>query len=166
MILGMSVGVFTLVHVIISLVALVAGIVVLGQMLGDGYSRMWTGLFLATTVLTSATGFLFHSKSFGPPHIVGSISLVVLLAAIVALYVRKLEGVWRGIYVVTAILALYLNAFVAVVQAFDKLPALHALAPKGTEPPFGAAQLATLIFFIVMGWFAFKRFRPSPAAIA
>lgn len=166
MILGMSVGTFTLVHVIISLIGLGAGVVVLGQMLGDGYSKMWTGLFLATTVLTSATGFLFHSKSFGPPHVVGAISLVVLLAAIVALYVRHLQGVWRGIYVVTAILALYLNAFVAVVQAFDKIPALHALAPKGSEPPFGVAQLTVLILFIVMGWFAFRRFRPSPAAIA
>lgn len=166
MILGMSVGMFTLVHVIISVIGLIAGVVVLGQMLGDGYSKMWTGLFLAATVLTSATGFLFHSKGFGPPHVVGAISLIVLLAAILALYVRKLQGAWRGIYVVTAVLALYLNAFVAVVQAFDKAPALHALAPKGNEPPFGAAQLVVLIFFAIMGYFAFRRFRPSASAIA
>ncbi len=119
-----------------------------------------TALFLITTVLTSVTGFFFHSKAIGPPHIVGVVSLVVLAIALLAIYVRNLVGVWRPVYIVTAVIALYLNCFVGVVQAFDKLPALHALAPKGTEPPFAAAQGATLLLFVILGYLAVRKYRP------
>ena len=166
MILGMSVGVFTTVHVIISLIAILAGLVVLAEMLGGAFSKPWTGLFLAATIATSATGFLFHSKSFGPPHILGVLSLIALAGAVFALYGRKLAGGWRAVYVVCAVLALYFNAFVGVVQAFQKLPPLHTLAPTQTEAPFAVAQAATLILFIVLGALAFRRFHPTLVAVA
>ena len=161
MILGLSVGAFTTLHVIISLLAIVAGFVVVVLMLAGRMARAVTALFLATSILTDVTGYFFHSKSFGPPHIVGAISLVVLAIALVALYGRKLAGAWRGTWVVTAVIALYLNVFVLVVQAFGKLPALHALAPNGTEPPFAVAQGLTLVLFVVLGVQAFRRFRPQ-----
>jgi hypothetical protein len=166
MILGMSVGAFTTLHVIISLIAILAGLVALFAMIANRRLNGVTALFLLTTVLTSVTGFFFHSKAIGPPHIVGVISLVVLAIALWALYGRKLVGVWRPVYVVTAVLALYLNCFVAVVQAFDKIPALHALAPKGTEPPFAAAQGATLLLFIVLGYLATRAYRPGSGPMA
>ena len=166
MILGMSVGAFTTLHVIISLIAILAGLVVLFAMIANRRLNGVTALFLLTTVLTSVTGFFFHSKAIGPPHIVGAISLVVLAIALWALYGGKLVGVWRPVYVVTAVLALYLNCFVGVVQAFDKIPALHALAPKGTEPPFAAAQGATLLLFIVLGYLAVRAYRPGPGPMA
>jgi hypothetical protein len=166
MILGMSVGAFTTLHVIISLIAILAGLVALFAMIANRRLNGVTALFLFTTVLTSVTGFFFHSKAIGPPHIVGVISLVVLAIALWALYGRKLVGVWRPVYVVTAVLALYLNCFVGVVQAFDKIPALHALAPKGTEPPFAAAQGATLLLFIVLGYLAMRAYRLGSAPMA
>src|SRR5579862_7934332 len=133
MILGMSTAAFTTLHVIISLIAIASGIVVvLGMCQGDRLPR-WTALFLVTTVLTSATGFLFHSASFGPPHVIGALSLVILAVAIVALYVNHLASAARWIYILSAILALWLNVFVGVVQAFQKVPALHALAPTQKE---------------------------------
>jgi len=162
MILGMSVGAFTTLHVAISLIAILAGLVVLIAMIGNRRLDGVTALFLAATILTSATGFFFHSKAVGPPHIVGVISLVVLAISLLALYGRKLAGIWRPVYVVTALVALYLNCFVGVVQAFDKVPALHALAPKGTEPPFGAAQAATLLVFVILGYLAVRTYRPAP----
>src|SRR6202521_6188450 len=121
MILGMSTATFTAVHVVLSLIGIVAGVVVLLGMLGGKRLDGLTAVFLASTVLTSATGFLFHSASFGPPHVVGIISLVVLAIAILALYVYRLAGAWRWIYIVSAVLALYLNVFVGVVQAFQKI---------------------------------------------
>jgi hypothetical protein len=166
MILGMSVGMFTLLHVIISLIGIASGAVVLFAMIGDRSSRGWTALFLATTALTSATGFLFHSASFGPPHVIGVISLVLLAVALLALYGQQLAGIWRPVYVVCAVTALYLNVFVGVVQAFQKIPALNALAPKGSEPPFLAVQLVVLIGFIVFGYLAVRRFHPARGALA
>jgi hypothetical protein len=160
MILGLSVPAFTTLHVAISLIAIAVGLIVLAQMLANAYSKPLTAIFLVFTVLTSVTGFFFHSKAIGPPHIVGIVSLVVLVVSLFALYGRKLTGVWRATYVITAVLALYLNCFVLVVQAFGKIPALHALAPKGSEPPFGIAQGLTLIAFVVLGWLAVKRFKP------
>jgi hypothetical protein len=165
MILGMSVGAFTTLHVIISLIGILAGLVALFAMIANRRLNGVTALFLLTTVLTSVTGFFFHSKAIGPPHIVGVISLVVLAIALWALYGRKLVGVWRTAYVVTAALALYLNCFVAVAQAFDKIPALHALAPKGTEPAFAAAQGATLVLFIVLGYLAMRAYRRGSASM-
>src|SRR5690349_12834985 len=125
MIVGLSVAAFTLLHVIISLVAIAAGVVVVAAMVSGTASRSWTALFLATTILTSVTGFMFPSTSFGPPHVVGLISLVVLAVAVFALYLKRLSGLWRPAYIVTTIAALYLNVFVGVVQAFQKIPFLQ-----------------------------------------
>jgi len=164
MILGMSTSTFTTVHVIISLIGIFSGAVVLLGWLGGKSSGGWTALFLASTVLTSVTGFFFHSASFGPPHVVGVISLVVLAAAISARYVFHLAGFWRWVHIVGATLALYLNVFVAVVQSFQKLPFLQPLAPTQSEPPFLIAQIAVLAIFIVLGFLALKRFHPPAGA--
>jgi hypothetical protein len=162
MIIGMSVHAFTVLHTIISLIGIVSGLIWLVALLG-GRDSAWTSLFLLTTVLTSVTGFMFHSTSFGPPQIVGVISLVVLAIAIAARYLGHSAGAWRWIYVVTAVLALYLNVFVGVAQSFDKIPALHALAPTATETPFKVAQLIVLLIFVWLGLRALKSFRPVAA---
>jgi hypothetical protein len=162
MILGLSVAAYTTLHVIISVVAILSGLIVVLAMDGNRRLDGLTAIFLVTTVLTSLGGFLFHSKMIGPPHILGVISLIDLAIALWALYVGKLAGVWRPTYAVTATIALYLNFFVLVVQAFDKVPALHALAPTGKEPPFAAAQGVVLIAFIVVGVLAVRRYRPAP----
>jgi hypothetical protein len=166
MILGMSTATFTLLHVIISLLGIASGLVVLVGMLSGRPLNRWNGFFLLTTIATSVTGFMFHSKSFGPPHVVGVISLVVLAVALFALYSRHLSGSWRRIYAACAVLALYLNVFVGVVQAFQKIPFLHALAPNGSEPPFAIAQGVVLIIFVALGIAAAKRFRPTAQTIA
>ena len=160
MILGMSVSAFTTLHVIISLIGIVTGIVVVLGMLGGRTLGGWTAIFLATTVLTSATGFLFPFTKLLPSHVLGIISLVVLAAAVLALYVFRLDGPWRWIYVAGAVLALYLNAFVAVVQAFQKLAFLQPLAPTQAEAPFIVAQVAVLAIFAALGVLAVKRFHP------
>ena len=126
----------------------------------------WIAIFLATTVLTSLTGYLFPFMRLLPSHIVGAISLVALAVAIYARYARHMNGAWRSIYVVTAVLALYLNSFVAVVQVFEKVPAAHALAPKQKEPPFLIVQGAALVFFVVLGIAAVIKFRPGVALAA
>lgn len=164
MILGMSVALFTQLHVIISLIGIAAGVIVAFGLVTNRRFSQWTALFLVTTILTSVTGFLFHSKAIGPPHVVGAISLVVLAVATYARYARHLTGAWRGACVVTALLALYLNAFVGVVQAFQKLPALHQLAPNGSEPPFAIAQLVLLAAFVLLGYRSLRRFHPPAAA--
>jgi hypothetical protein len=155
MILGLSTSTFTSVHVTLSLIGIVSGVIVLYGMVRATTLDGWTALFLATTVLTSVTAFFFPSTSFGPAHVVGALSLVVLAAAIVALYFFRLAGPWRWIYIVGAVLALYLNVFVAVVQAFQKLP---PLAPTQSEPPFLIAQLVVMAICIVLGVAAVKRF--------
>lgn len=161
MILGMSLALFTTVHVVISLVGIFTGLVVLFALMGGKSLPIWTAFFLLTTILTSLTGFLFPITKIGPPLILGIVSLVVLAVALLALYRFRLAGRWRWIYVVTAVLALYLNVFVAVVQTFLKLPFFNALAPTQAEPPFQAAQLLVLLAFIVMGTVAVRRFRPG-----
>jgi hypothetical protein len=166
MILGMSTATFTLFHVVLSLIAIVAGLVVIGAMVRAKQAEAWTAFFLATTVATSATGSLFHSTAIGPPHIVGAISLVILAAAIVALYQFRLRGAARWIYVLGAVVALYLNVFVGVVQAFQKVPVFRALAPTQTEPPFLVAQLLVLAAFVGLGVIATKRFHPVAGLIA
>ena len=163
MILRMSIETFTLVHVILSLIGIAAGLVVLGGMLGSKRLEGWTAVFLATTILTSVTGFLFPFTRIGPPHVFGAISLPVLGLALVALYGRRLQGAWRWLYVVGALVALYLNVFVGVVQAFLKLPFLTALAPTQSEPPFVIVQLLVLAVFVVLGFRAVSRFRPTPS---
>jgi len=144
--------------VALSLIGIVSGIIVLHGLVGARKLEGWTALFLATTALTSVTAFFFPSASFGPPQVIGVISLAVLAAAIVALYVFRLAGPWRWIFIVGAVLALYLNVFVAVVRAFQKLPPLAALAPTQSEPPFLIAQLVVMAIFIVLGVVAVKRF--------
>jgi hypothetical protein len=166
MILGMSIATFTLVHVVLSLVGIFAGLVVVFGMLGSKKLDGWTALFLATTVLTSVTGFFFPFDKILPSHIVGLISLVVLAIAILALYALHLAGPWRWIYVVSAMLALYLNVFVGVVQAFQKLPLLASLAPTQSEPPFLIAQAIVLVIFVGLGIAAVRSFHPPTDALA
>jgi hypothetical protein len=166
MILGLSFATFTLVHVIISLAGIATGIVVLLGML-RGYMRSgWTAIFLATTLLTSLTGFLFPITVFTPALGTGVLSTIILTIALLALYVFHLEGAWRPIYVVTAVAALYLNVFVAVVQAFQKLGPLQELAPTQSEPPFLAAQGLVLALCAIAGFIALKTFRPARPALA
>jgi len=166
MILGMSTASFTLFHVILSLVGIGSGLVVAVGMLAAKRLDGWTALFLATTVLTSVTGFLFHSAHFGPPHVIGLLSLLLLVLAILARYSYQMAGSWRWVYVATAMLSLYFNVFVGVVQAFQKLPLLQPLAPTGTEPPFAIAQGLVLVAFAVWTVFALKRFYPARDAPA
>ena len=162
MTLGMSLATFTLVHVLISLVGIVSGLLVFYGLLTGRRMDGGTALFLTTTVLTSATGYGFPFTHLLPSHIVGAISLVAVAIAIFARYSRHLAGGWRKTYVISAAIALYLNVFVLVVQLFEKVPALHALAPTQKEPPFAIAQLLVMLLFIVLTVFAVKRFRAQP----
>ncbi len=161
MVLGMSLSAFTLLHVVISLIGIGSGLVVLFGMLSGKRLDGWTALFLLTTALTSVTGFFFPFTHLLPSHKVGIISMVVLAIAVLARYAMHLAGAWRSIYVLAAVLALYLNVFVLVVQSFLKVSALHALAPTGTEPPFLVAQLVVLVIFIGLTIFAVKKFRTA-----
>jgi len=163
MILGMTLSTFTQVHVVISLVGIGSGFIVVYGLLAGKRFDGGTAIFLVTTVLTSATGFLFPVEHLLPSHVVGIISLVVLAVAILARYARHLNGAWRPIYVICAVLALYLNVFVLVVQSFLKVPAVHALAPTQKEPPFLVAQLFVMAIFIVLGILAVKKFRGATA---
>lgn len=155
-----------LIHVVISLVGIGSGFVILFGLLAGKRLERWTSLFLTTTVLTSVTGFFLPAHKILPSHVVGAISLVVLALAIYARYGRQLVGGWRSTFVVTATLALYLNVFVLVVQSFMKIPALKALAPTQSEPPFAIAQGFLLLLFIVLGTLAVKKFRIPPVHIA
>jgi hypothetical protein len=164
MVFGISLAAYTQIHVVISLIAIVSGLVVLLGMIGGKRLNALTILFLVTTALTSITGFGFPFEKLLPAHIIGGISLVVLAVAILARYKFGLSGAWRWIWVVTASLALYFNVFVLVVQGFLKVPALNALAPTQKEPPFAIAQLLVLIIFALLTALAVKRFRVENAA--
>ena len=166
MIFGMTLSTFTTVHVVLSLVGIFSGFVVLIGLLGGKRLDGLTALFLVSTVSTSVTGFLFPVDHFLPSHGVGIISLVVLAVAILARYAFHLAGAWRWIYVVGAVVALYLNVFVLIAQAFLKVPALKAMAPTQSEPPFLIAQLVVMALFIALGIAAAKRFRNQLAAAA
>ena len=148
-----------LIHVAISLVGIVTGLIVMFGLLTAKRLEGWTRLFLGTTIATSVTGFFFPFNGLTPGIIVGIISLVLLAVAVFARYARHLAGAWRWIYVVTAMVALYLNVFVLIAQLFQKVPALTALAPTQTEAPFAVAQLLTLGLFLVSTIFAATRFR-------
>ena len=161
MILWMSTSTFTTVHVVLSLIGIAAGLVVLLGMLTARKSDVWVGLFLLTTILTTLTGFLFPITKFTPALGVGLISLVVLAATVLGYYFYHLEGQWRLIYVVCAIVALYFNVFVAVVQAFDKFAFLKALAPTQTSPLFIVTHVIVLAIFVVLGLQAVKKFQPE-----
>jgi hypothetical protein len=159
MIFGMTT--FTQVHVALSLIGIFAGFVVAFGLLTAKRLDLWTAFFLISTVATSVTGFFFPFHGFTPAIGVGIVSLVVLAVAIFARYTRKLTGAWRWIYVVTAMIALYLNVFVLIVQLFQKVPALKALAPTQSETPFLVAQLVAFALFVVLTIFAAIRFRNS-----
>jgi hypothetical protein len=164
MILGMSTAAFTQFHVLLSLIGIAAGFIVAIAMLGANRLPAVMALFLLTTLATSVTGFMFHFASFGPPEIVGVISLVVLSVAIFALYAFRLAGSWRWIYVAAAVCALYLNVFVGVVQAFQKVPFFRALAPTQTELPFVVTQGVVLIAFVALGIAAARKYHPAGVA--
>jgi hypothetical protein len=163
MMLGMPAAAFTLLHVIISLVGIATGAVCVFGLLKGRLERGWTALFLTFTALTDLTGYLFHPFAGTPAEIVGFISLAALLLATFALYSKRLSGHWRVAYLACALFALYLNCFVAVIQAFGKIEALKALAPTQKEPPFLIAQAALLLVFLMLGWFTTRRFHPVPA---
>ena len=167
MILGMSLSMFVTVHVIISLIGIVAGIIVMFGLLGSNRMPGLTAIFLLFTILTSATGFLIPpllTETLLPSHVIGILSLVLLAIACIALYGMEVSGAWRWIYVVTAMISLYLNIFVLIIQAFLKVPALHALAPSvpPSEPPFAVVQGIVLVFFIIVIIGAVRRYRPTP----
>ncbi len=157
---------FTILHVGISLAAIASGFVVLFGMIGDKRLEGWTAFFLATTVATSVTGFGFPIKGITPGIVFGIISLAVLAPVIFARYPGHLAGIWRGVYVIGAVVAFFLNFVVLIVQSFQKVPALNALAPKGNEPPILAVQVVSLVAFLVLGTLAFKRFRGAPITLA
>jgi hypothetical protein len=158
---GISTATFVQVHVFISLIGIAAGLVVLYGLLTALPLRGWTAVFLATTALTSITGFPLPPFGFDPPRMVGVISLILLAMAAAALYVFNLAGAWRWIYICGAVAALYLNVFVAVVQSFQKLPFLQALAPTQSELPFVVVQLAVLAAFVALGVLAVIKFHPE-----
>lgn len=153
---------FTLFHVVLSLAGIGAGFVVLNGLIGAKSPDGWTKIFLVTTIATSATGFLFPFHQFLPSHGVGILSLIILTVAVLARYRFRLEGGWRRAYSVTAVIALYFNVFVLIVQLFMKVPFLNALAPTQTETPFQIAQGIALLAFVVAGSLAVKRFRAEP----
>lgn len=161
MIIGLSLSAFTTLHVVLSLIGILAGIIVVLGMLGARRLPGWTLLFLLTTILTSVTGLLFPFSGLLPSHVLALISLGVLALAVLALYVFHLQGLWRWVYVVSAVLALYLNVFVGVVQAFQKVAFLQPLSPTQSEPPFLIAQFAVLSVFILLGVWAVRSFYPA-----
>ena len=162
MVTGMST--YTLVHVAISLVGIISGLVVAYGLLTSKRYDGWTLLFFVTTVATDLTGFGFPFRGFTPAIGVGTLSTIVLIAAIAARYAFRLAGAWRWIYVAGAMIALYFNVFVLIVQSFQKIAALRALAPTQSEPPFLLAQIAALLIFLVIGAVAVRGFRPLAAA--
>jgi hypothetical protein len=156
-VLGLSLAAFTELHTAISLIAIAAGLVFFAVLSGGRWLNLTNGLFLVFTILTSVTGFLFPPKPFGPPHLFGVISLVALAIGLYALYGRKLGGWWRPVYLVTALLAQWLNMVVLVVQSYQKVPELHALAPTGDEPVVLGTQAVVAVIIAVLAWFTLRR---------
>ena len=165
MILGMSLATFTALHVAISLIAIGSGFLVIFGMIAARQLPVLTTTFMVTTALTSITGFMFPFKGVTPGIVLGVLSLVTLAIAAVARYARHLGGAWRGTWVISASIALYFNFFVLFVQSFQKIPALHALAPTQSEGPFKIAQLFFLLLFIALIAIAFRRFRSRPSLV-
>ena len=159
-------AIFTALHVAISLIGIVAGFVVINGFLHNAPGRRATQLFLAFTIATSVTGFGFPFQQVLPAHVIGVLSLVLLAVSLYGLYGRALGGGWRTTYVATTVIAQYFNVFVLVIQSFQKVPALKALAPTQSEPPFAIAQSLVLVGMIVLGVLSVKRFKPhaQPAA--
>jgi hypothetical protein len=163
---GIPTDLFLKIHVVISLIGIASGLVAMIALAGGRLLSGWTGLFLVTTVLTSVTGFPLPPFGLDPPRIVGIISLVALAVAIGSLYLFHLAGAWRWIYIVTALVALFFNCFVGVIQSFDKIPSLHAIGPSQDAPAVHVAQLVVLAIIVVLGIAAVIRFHPKPAAAA
>jgi hypothetical protein len=161
MVLGMSLAAFTTLHTAIALIGIASGIVAVARMLKVRRLNGWTTLFLFSTALTTITGFMFPFTDILPSHIVGVISLAALCLVFVALYGKKMEDGWRVAYIAGAVLALYLNSFVGVVQSFQKVSFLRLLAPTQAEPPFVIAQAIVLLFFIAAGVAVVRKFRPG-----
>jgi hypothetical protein len=159
MVLGLSLAAFTLLHTIISLIAIATGLIALVAFARGSWRGAVMQIFVWTTVATTVTGFLFPFNGFTPAIGTGIVSSVVLVVLLFALYKSKLQGGARSVFAVTATISLYLNLFVLVVQSFLKIPALHALAPLGTEPPFAAAQAVVLLASIVLGYLSVKAAR-------
>jgi hypothetical protein len=166
MIFGLSVSNFTAFHVTLSLLGIASGLVALYEMTRGKMASTVTAIFLATTVLTSVTGFPIPPFGFDPPRLLGALSIVLLAAAACSLYVFKLGRHWRWIYIAAATTALYLNCFVGVVQTFQKVAFFNALAPTQTERPFAIAQGVLLLLFVAAGTLALRRFAPRRAATA
>ena len=154
---------FTLIHVVISVLGIIAGLVVVGGLMAGARLNGWTAFYLATTILTSATGFGFPFTQVTPPHVVGVLSLVILAVCLAARYWKQLAGGWRTTYVATAVAALYLNVFVLVVQLFVKTPPLAQLAPTQQEAPFAVTQALVFSVFVWLGWTALRGFRVAKA---
>lgn len=153
--------IFTLFHVAISLAAILSGVIVAYGLVTDRPMPVLTAIFLVTTIATNVTGFFFHRDHILPSHILAVISLVLLVPATYALYLQNLRRGWRGVYIVGAVAGLYFNVFVLIIQSFQKIPMLHALAPtQSTEPAFAVSQGVALLLFIMVGVLAFRRFRP------
>jgi hypothetical protein len=163
MVFGISLSAYTTIHVIISLIAIATGFMAVFQMIANKPLGIWNTIFLWTTIATSVTGFGFPITGITPGIVVGIISLVILAVALLALYSQYLAGPWRWIYVITAIVALWFNVFVLIVQAFQKIPSLKTLAPTQSEPPFQIAQGAALVLFVVLAILAVRKFRPIAA---
>lgn len=161
MVLGMPIATFTVVHVVISLIAIAAGAVACARMLEGRRLDTWNSVFLLFTVLTTVTGFLFPITVFTPALGVGIVSSVALVIALLALYVGRLASAWRWIYVASALFAFYLNVFVLVVQSFQKIGFLNRFAPTGSEQPFAVVQGIVLLGFILLGFLVLRRFRSA-----
>jgi hypothetical protein len=155
MVAGLSLLAFTRLHVLMSLIGIVSGILVFSAILRNRWLAVWHQIFIFTTLITSVSGFLFPSASFGPPHVIGVISVMALAVAMFA----RLAGRWMNVYLISSLFALYLNVFVGVVQAFQKLPSLHALAPTQSEAPFVVCQMLLLALFVTLGTLAVRRSR-------
>ena len=164
MMLGLSPSAFTLLHVLLSLAGIGAGLVVLAALLRGASAAGWTEVFLVATIATSATGFLFPFGGVLPAHVMGALSLVALATAMVALYGRQLAGRWRAVFAAMAMVALYFNCFIAVAQLFLKVPVLHDLAPTLSEAPFLAAELVLLALFLWLGWRVVRVVPAEPGA--
>lgn len=154
---------YVLIHVLLSLAGIFAGFVVVGGLIAGRRFSAWTGVFLLTTVLTNVTGFGFPFVAVLPSHIVGALSLVVLIGAIAALYWKRLDGGWARTFVVLSVLALYLNVFVLLAQLLQKIPALAAIAPTPAAPVFAGSQALVLLLFAVLGWAAVKGYASRSA---
>jgi hypothetical protein len=163
MVLGLSLSAFTTLHVVISLIAIAAGLIVMFGMLGPYHAGGLTGIFLLFTILTSVTGFMFPFNGITPGILIGILSVVLLAIACIALYGMQLSGAWRWIYALTALASLYLNVFVLIIQSFLKITALHELAPGNppSGPSFAAVQGIVLVFFVITIIGVLRRFKPA-----